>query len=60
MEFEKVAEEKLKLEKTFQMKFDHLEKDNEKLTKDMLIHMRRANELSETLQSVIFCFNITF
>ena len=60
VEFEKVAEEKLKLEKTFQKKFDHLEKDNEKLTKDMLIHMRRANELSETLQSVIFCFNITF
>ena len=53
MEFENVAEEKLKLEKTFQKKFDHLEKDNEKLTKDMLIHMRRANELSETLQSVI-------
>ena len=50
---EKVAEEKLKLEKTFQDKFDHLEKDNEKLTKDMLKHMRRANELSETMQTVI-------
>lgn len=50
---EKVAEEKLKMEKNFQEKFDQLEKDNERLTKDMLKHMRRANELSDTIQTVI-------
>ncbi|XP_046438329.1 kinesin-like protein KIF20B isoform X1 [Daphnia pulex] len=45
-------DDKLALEKEFNEKRDQLEKNNEKLTKEMLKHMRRADELSETIQSV--------
>ncbi|KAI9557627.1 Tryptophanyl-tR synthetase-like protein [Daphnia sinensis] len=41
-------ENKSALEKDLNEKLDQLEKDNEKLTKQMLKHMRRANELTET------------
>jgi hypothetical protein len=49
-------DDKLALEKEFNEKRDQLEKNNEKLTKEMLKHMRRADELSETVQSVINYF----
>lgn len=48
-----MAKEKLDLEKEFQNKFDQLEKENEILTKDMLKHMKRSNELSQSLHEVI-------
>lgn len=51
---EMLTQEKLALEKDFQNKFDQLEKVNEKLAKDALKHMMRANELSVTVQSVKF------
>lgn len=43
---------RLQIEKEFQEKFDQLERDNEKLTKEMLKHMRRAEELSRTVDEV--------
>lgn len=49
---EELRATKAQIEKEFQEKFDRLEKDNEKLTKEMLKHMRRADELSETLKGV--------
>jgi len=48
---------KIALEKEFNEKRDQLEKNNEKLTKEMLKHMRRADELSETIQLVITNFS---
>lgn len=54
--FEIAIENKSALEKVVNEKLDQLEKDNEKLTKDMLKHMRRANELSETHQMVFKIF----
>ena len=43
---------KAQMKKEFQEQFDRLEKDNEKLTKNMLQHMKRVNELSEELNGV--------
>lgn len=50
---EKTVNERSELENSFQIKFDQLEKENELLTKDMLKHMRRASELSESLHTVL-------
>ncbi|KAK4016551.1 hypothetical protein OUZ56_031508 [Daphnia magna] len=53
LEAMKIAiENKSVLEKDLNQKLDQLEKDNEKLTKQMLKHMRRANELTETHEAM--------
>lgn len=49
---ETLVEEKCRIEEHFQSKFDQLEKENETLNKDVLKHMRRANELGETIHTV--------
>lgn len=49
---EMIIEEKRRIEENFQSKFDQLEKENETLNKDVLKHMRRANELGESLHTV--------
>lgn len=57
LEAMKIAiENKSVLEKDLNQKLDQLEKDNEKLTKQMLKHMRRANELTETHEAVFTIF----
>ena len=50
---ERMAQEEAKSEKVFKDQFDAVEKDNEKLTKDMLKHLRRADQLSLTVNTVI-------
>ena len=69
---QKMAEEQKRveqLEKAHKNQFDAVEKDNEKLTKEMLKHLRRADQLSETVNTVItillltlffFCMNNQF
>ena len=56
---ERVAEEGAKSEKVFKEQFDTLEKNNEKLTKEMLKHLRRADQLSLTVNTVIaICYSL--
>jgi len=49
---EQMAQEEAKSEKVFKDQFDAVEKDNEKLTKDMLKHLRRADQLSLTVNTL--------
>merc|ERR1712136_387129 len=49
---ERVAEEGAKSEKVFKEQFDTVEKNNEKLTKEMLKHLRRADQLSLTVNTL--------
>lgn len=57
---EKLIEEKSLTEENLQEKIDLLEKENETLNKDVLKHMRRANELSESIHEVCHLIVITF
>lgn len=64
---ERLKEEKLrakeqldegaKTEKVIKDQFDTIEKDNEKLTKEMLKHLRRADQLSQTVNTVIIAIH---
>ena len=59
---QKMAEEQKRveqLEKAHKNQFDAVEKDNEKLTKEMLKHLRRADQLSETVNTVITILLLT-
>ena len=48
----KLLDAKNQVRMELQDKFDRLERDNEKLTKDMLKHMRRADELNDAMKAV--------
>ena len=54
VELEKMIQDKNRTESQWMEKFDGMEANNEKLNKEMLKHMRRADQLSETVNKVIF------